>query len=220
VRRLTMTTDKARKRATRERMSKTDERYVAARRHTVAKLPPRVQERGPSDAAVRSGSGKTWDEWFRLLDAWDATTRSHRDIARWLRDQHHVAGWWAQTVTVGYERARGKRARNQTTRGYEVGVQRTMRAPASRVAAAFTQARQRNRWLDPGTLRARSSKPSRAAADFDADDGSRVTVYLVEKPGATAVQVMHAKLSGADDVDQRRAFWRERLEALGELLGG
>jgi hypothetical protein len=46
VRRHTMTTRKARKRATRERMAKTGERSAAARRHTGTKLPRGSRSRG------------------------------------------------------------------------------------------------------------------------------------------------------------------------------
>ena len=214
-----MTTDKARKRATRERMTKTGERYAAARRRTAAKLPPRVEEPGMADDKIRAGSGRTWDEWFRILDDWGATERTHRDIARWLSEEQGVPGWWAQNVTVGYERARGMRARNQTTRGFEVSVQRTMRAPADRVSGAFTQARTRNRWLDRGSLTSRPSKPRRAAADFDANDGSRVTIYLEERSSdSTTVLVSHSKLGGSGDVTARRVYWKERLAGLADLV--
>src|SRR5688500_852337 len=32
-------------------------------------LPPRVAEPGVSDASVHKATGKSWDEWFSLLDA-------------------------------------------------------------------------------------------------------------------------------------------------------
>jgi uncharacterized protein DUF4287 len=216
-----MTTDRARKRATRDRMTKTGERYAAARRHTGTKLPPRVEEPGMADDKIRTGSGKTWDEWFRILDDWGAGQRSHRDIARWLQDEHRVPGWWAQAVTVGYERARGMRARHETTSGFQVSVQKTVGASADRIGTAFTQTRQRNRWLEGGTLAARPTKPGRAAADFDAADGSRVTIYLVAKSkDSTAVQVVQTKMAGADDVATQRAFWRERLQVLADVVAG
>jgi hypothetical protein len=214
-----MTTDKARKRATRDRVARTGERYAAARRHTAAKLPPRIEEPGMTDASIRTGSGRTWDEWFRILDDWGGTKRTHRDIARWLHDEQDVPGWWSQTVTVGYERARGMRARHETTSGFQVSVQKTVGAPAERIERAFTQTRQRNRWLKTGTLTARRTKPGRAVADFDAADGSRVTIYLVPKKESTAVQVVQTKMSGADDVTRQRTFWRARLQALAEMLG-
>jgi hypothetical protein len=199
-------------------MTKTGERYAAARRHTATKLPPRVEDPGISDASIRKGTGKTWDEWFRILDDWGAAERSHRDIARHVRDDLGVNGWWAQTVTVGYERARGMRARNETTQGFQVAVQKTMQVPAERIRAAFTQARRRSRWLEPGTLTPRMTISKRIAADFDAADGSRVSIYLVEKSAnATTVQVTHTKLANSKDVAARRSFWKDRLQALADL---
>ena len=53
-----MTTDKARKRATRERMAKTGERYAAARRHTGTKLLPRVEEPGMKTRGGQKTGGK------------------------------------------------------------------------------------------------------------------------------------------------------------------
>lgn len=145
-----MTTEKARKRAVRTRMAKTGERYAAARRHIVADdpsgpleasaLPPRAADPGMTEPAIAAGSGEGWDHWFRLLDGWGATERTHTDIARFVRDEQGVDGWWAQAVTVGYERARGLRARHQTTRGFEVSVSKTIAAPREEVWAAFLEA--------------------------------------------------------------------------------
>ena len=95
-----MTTDKARKRAVRSRMQKTGERYAAARRHVVRDdspppLPPRVAEPPVSETAIVRGTGKGWDDWFRILDAWDGTTHTHTEIARYVNGEHGVDGWWS-----------------------------------------------------------------------------------------------------------------------------
>ena len=65
-----MTKDKARKHEVRARMTKTGERYTAARRHVVRpEAPPWVtDDLGASDETIRRGSGKGWEEWIRLLD--------------------------------------------------------------------------------------------------------------------------------------------------------
>ena len=47
-------------------------------------LPPRVAEPGMSDEAIKKGSGKSWDEWFALLDAWGALEMTHTEIARYI----------------------------------------------------------------------------------------------------------------------------------------
>ncbi len=72
-------------------------------------------QREISDAAVRKATGKGWDEWFALLDSEGAEALPHKQIARLLHDRGYIASsWWCQMVTVGYERARGKRVLGET----------------------------------------------------------------------------------------------------------
>jgi hypothetical protein len=59
-----------------------------------------------SEEAVRGATGRDYGEWFALLDAWDAGSRAHGEIAAWLIGEHRIDNWWAQTITVEYERAR------------------------------------------------------------------------------------------------------------------
>ncbi len=64
---------------------------------------------GISDETVIEKTGKATDEWNAILDTWDAPTKGHPAIARFLEQEHGVSGWWAQTITVRYEYARGLR---------------------------------------------------------------------------------------------------------------
>ena len=231
-----MTIDKARKRAVRTRMHKTGERYAAARRHIVAAtddaagaagaadseaplppLPPRVAEPTLSEAAVRKGTGRGWDDWFRVLDAWGATTKGHPAIARYLREEHAVPGWWAQSVTVGYEWARGLRARNEVPGGYQVSVSRTIAAGAEDVWRDFVEPARRNRWLATGTLRTRPGTGTLGkSARFDGPDGRPVTIWLEPKGARSSVSVTCERLVGPDEVEAERAAWRARLADLAE----
>jgi hypothetical protein len=229
-----MTTEKARKRAVRTRMAKTGERYAAARRHIVgddvdadaagpsaaAALPPRMADPGMTEAAIAAGTGEGWDHWFRLLDDWGTTDRSHTDIARFVRDELGVDGWWAQTVTVGYERARGMRARHQTTRGFEVSVSKTIAAPRDEVWAAFLEPRRRGRWLEAGALasRRRAGAVGRSATFDVPADGTRVAVAIDPRPdGRSTVTITHEGLAGATAVEAQRIAWREGLARLAGL---
>jgi hypothetical protein len=224
----TMTTDKARKRAVRTRMTKTGERYAAARRHLVTDdhpasptaLPPRVAEPGMTDAAITKGTGQRWDDWFRVLDDWGAATKPHPEVARYVNAEHGIDGWWAQAVTVGYERARGLRAVHQTTSGFEVSVSKTVAAPPAEVWSAFVEARRRERWLEPGLLRNRPNSGSvgRSARFEVAADGTRVGIWIEPRGDDRAtVTVTHERLAGAADVATKRAAWKERLERLAAL---
>ena len=70
-----------------------------------------------ADAKVVEATGRSRQDWFALLDAAGATGMAHADIARLLVDEHGVAGWWAQTVAVDYEQARGLRGRYEQSGG-------------------------------------------------------------------------------------------------------
>jgi hypothetical protein len=224
-----MTEQKARKRAVRARMTKTGERYTAARRHLTPPsaqppLPPRIAEPPHSEESVRRATGKGWDDWFRLLDAWGAVDRPHGEIARYLMEEHGVPGWWAQSVTVGYERARGLRAVHQGSGGFQVGVSKTVGVPVERLYRAFVQPRGKNRWIEPGTLTRRTSRPPSTArfgtARFDFRDGSSRVVAGFEAKGESksTVSIQHERLPNREAVEELRAFWRERLARLASSL--
>ena len=80
----------------------------------------RSGEMRTSDEAVRRATGRTWDEWIRWLDERGAAGMSHKQIVALLREQGGVeSGWWQQTVTAGYEVAKGRRVEGvaEKTRG-------------------------------------------------------------------------------------------------------
>ena len=216
-----MTTDKARKRAVRSRMQKTGERYAAARRHVVRDevppLPPRVAEPGVSETSIRKGTGRGWDDWFRILDAWGATDHDHTEIARYLSAEHGVGGWWSQSVTVGYERARGMRARNQRPgERFEVSVSKTVDLTPLEAWRAFVEPARRAAWLDLGLQMRTGSRTMGRAARFDVPyEGNRVNVFFLPKgDDRCVVTVTHVKLDGPLDVDAHRLAWRARLTRL------
>lgn len=63
-----------------------------------------------SDEAVRAKTGKGWDEWLAILDAWGMKEQGHRLTAKHLQEAYGVGPWWAQAVTIRYEYERGLRA--------------------------------------------------------------------------------------------------------------
>ncbi len=80
-----------------------------------------------SEQSVRTATGYGWEEWLEALDAAGAAAWDHKEIVAHLEREHpEVSSWWRQSITVGYERARGKRAVGETAAtGFQVGVQRT-----------------------------------------------------------------------------------------------
>jgi hypothetical protein len=133
-----MTTQKTFKRRVRSRMAKTGESYTAARAQLLA-MPEPVAEPAPEPPTrVQEVTGRTHEQWFALLDEAGAAAMTHAQIATWLREEHDVGSWWAQNVTVEYERARGRRAVHQNAAGhFYAGASRTIRRPAVEVHAAI-----------------------------------------------------------------------------------
>jgi hypothetical protein len=216
-----MTTDKAQKRATRARMGKTGERYTAARRHVVKPKERLSAEDLPqTDANLRRNTGKGWREWLSILDAWGANERKHGEIVKVLMEEHGVPGWWAQAITVGYERSRGLRAKHQTLTGsYQVSVSKTFPIGVDKLFKAFTEAPQRNKWLERGMLKVRTTRTD-VSARFDFRDGtSRVVAYFDPKGRSkTTVTVQHEKLPEPGAVGEMRAMWKEHLLRLANVL--
>jgi hypothetical protein len=234
-----MPTQKTLKRRVRTRMAKTGESYTAARRQLLAKADAAragATEAGPpaeaaeateagrasvSDTALRRATGRGHDEWFAILDGWAADQHSHTEIARWLHETHGVPGWWTQTITVDYERARGLRARHEMADGFSVGATRTIAVSADRCLAAFTDPRIRGRWLPGPTLRQRPTRAARTARFDWADPPSRVVVYVEPKGDRKAtVAVQHEQLPDAASGDRLKVAWRGWLGELKAVLEG
>jgi hypothetical protein len=202
-------------------MAKTGERYTAARRNVVTPTETIRDEDLPQpDASLRQRTGKGWREWLRLLDAWGARERKHGEIASHLMGEYGVPGWWAQAITVGYERSRGLRAKHQTLGGtFQVSVSKTFPIGVAKLFRAFTEASLRSRWLERGMLKIRTTQRVKTARFDFRDGGSRVVVFFdPKKKNKTTVTIQHEKLPDAAVVEEMRALWRERLKRLGEVL--
>lgn len=224
-----MTQQKTFKRKVRARMEKTGESYTAARRQLLAADGGEVSVaadvaadfRPPmSDEAIRRGSGRAWDAWFAILDTWGARRRSHKEIARWLTDEHQVGGWWAQAVTVGYEQARGLRRKHERPgQGFEISATKTIAAPVERLYRAVTDAKERRRWLADDRLSERT-KTAPKVARYDWDGGpSRVVAHFDAKDdGRSRIAIVHERLPDPETAEAMKAFWRLQVAALKEML--
>ena len=233
-----MPTQKTFKRRVRARMAKTGESYTSAR-HQLARKgesapdepatepAPAADETSTadlhltSDEAMVRGSGRGHADWFARLDAWGATGRRHTQIATWLREEQAVPGWWAQSVTVAYERARGMRGRHQMADGFSIAVSRTVGADVTRALEAFTDPDVRRRWLPETGM---EQRPTRAVgtARFDwADPPSRLVVTVAAKaPDRTVVALAHEKLPDAASAERLKTSWRNWLDDLKRVLEG
>lgn len=249
-----MTQAKKLKKAIRARVKKTGERYAAARlrvlaarerksararpaprppvkKDTPARAPRASAGGAVSDARVRARTGRGLDHWFKVLDTFGAAEKGHTAAARHLSDDHGVDGWYAQGITVAFERARGLRATNQRMSGYyEVSVSKVVDAPLERVAKALARPAERAAWLrgcDPaienGLREAQSGEGARTVkirAGKDARlrypaDGKTIEIVVIAKPGGRASIVASVtKIPSAPAMEAQRAAWRRAFDGL------
>jgi hypothetical protein len=216
-----MTRQRSFKRLVRIRMEKTGESYAAARAKLLAANGKATDgvTLTMSDEAIRSRTGRGWEEWFDLLDDWGAAERPHTEIARWISREQGVDGWSSQSVTVSYERARVGRALGEHADGFSVTASKTVAVPVDRLYESFVSASRRKRWLPDGTLRVRTSIKPRSAR-FDWGDGStRVNVGFTDRgAGKSQLALEHSRLPNATEADRMKAYWRERVATLKEQL--
>ena len=221
-----MTRQKTFKRRVRERMEKTGESYTAARRMLIAagdRTDTAAHQFEPpvADEKVAEATGRGWTGWFEVLDGWGAAGRSHTEIARWLREEHGVAGWYSQSITVGYERARGLRAPGQRPDGFAVSATKTIAVPVERLFDVFVDEAVRERWLPGAELDPRTATAPRTAR-YDWEDGSTRVIVGFDDLGEakSRVALSHERLPDADTAGEMKAWWRERLSALKSHLEG
>ena len=171
------------------------------------------------EEAVRKATGRGWDEWLATLDEAGAADLEHREIVA-IASAAGAAPWWAQSVTVGYERARGLRDLHQKPDGYSVSVSRTVDAPVDAVFSAWTDEAVRDRWLPEAPFTIRKATPSRSVR-ITWMDGTRLDVGLNEKgERKSQVALEHRNLPDREAVDRQRVFWRDALDRLKSQVEG
>ena len=192
---------------------------------------PWAAEPEHSDTKVREATGAGWDEWVQRIDAGPGREASHTQIAAWLHETTDMGGWWAQGVTLGYERITGRRLPGQMPDGtFSVSRSRTLPVPPAQLRERLDD-EQALAALLPGLAVTRASRAGVKAPRFtlsghdslqtaDARAGGEVTLATGATTGAggeiqlrfdatatgTRLTVTHSRLGSAQDAE----LWRER----------
>src|SRR5690554_4366667 len=162
-----------------------------------------VSQQNISDDKLVSATGLTRAAWHELLDAADATTWTHTQIATWLRETHDVDGWWAQGLTVGYEQARGMRVPGQQPDGtFSTSASKTIDRSQADALELAIEAYSAAAGSAPATISRTAKHP---AARWKLADGT--TVLATVSPGGAKSRVVltHSKLDSAERLRAAKA---------------
>ena len=229
----------------RHRMERTGEKYAVARKHVVSQVDSDRHQRteaaadrarkAPATGAVSEAkciekTGHGFEYWFAVLDRFRAPSLGHKAAARHLQDAHKVSAWYAQAITVSYERARGLRVLNQAGTGkFQVSVSRVLPVAVDRATDALGQKKQRSRWLvaageaatalDSAMTERRIKRGERAHTLRFKYGQCTVDIRLTAKDEERAtIQATISGMAGNTEVDAMRDEWRRLLDGLRDHL--
>jgi hypothetical protein len=193
---------------------------TVARRTALRKVDSKnLRLAGVGSEAVQRATGKSWDEWLRVLDRAGAKRLAHKEIALHLSRKCGVPNWWAQMVTVGYEQARGLRDVYQHADGYAANATRTYEVNLERLFEAWHDPKSRAQWLPKAPIEVRRAVDRKSLRMTWTTGRSRVDVnFLAKGAGRSQVQVEHARLPSSAAVTRQKTFWSAALARLKALL--
>jgi Domain of unknown function (DUF4287)/Activator of Hsp90 ATPase homolog 1-like protein len=168
-----------------------------------------------SDEAVKAKTGKTWKQWFTILDRAGGGALSHQEIVNYLKTEHGIGPWWQQMLTVSYEQASGRREQHQKPDGYQISVSRTIKAPLGRLFQAFADDEARSAWLSENGLTIRTATPNKSMRVTWKDGKSSLEISFLKKTGGKSlVVVQHSKLMNGTAATKMKAYWARSLDRL------
>lgn len=171
------------------------------------------------DDAVKAKTGKTWSEWFKIVDDADAARMTHKEMVAYLGENFDISGWWQQMITVTYEQARGMRKAHEKPEGYQISRSKTFSAPVSNLFKAWEDEKTRKRWMKDSAFTIRKKNPNKNIRITWIDNVTIVEVMFYPKGDSkTQVVVQHSKLPNAKKAEEMKGYWGEQLERLGEFL--
>jgi uncharacterized protein YndB with AHSA1/START domain len=172
-----------------------------------------------SDDAIQKNTGKTWKNWFLLLNKAGAKKMEHKDIAKLLSNKYGLSGWWSQIVTVQYEQEIKGRKKHEKKDGYQISKSTTISDSATKIFGAINSPIRRIKWLkDPGITITKSTKDISIRGKWiNKKTGIEFQLYPKDK-NKTHLVVQQSKIESAKEAERLKAYWGKQLNNLKKYL--
>lgn len=197
-------------------------------------------EKVVSDANVKKETGKSFAEWWKVLDDFGGPAKGRREIGNHLYGELKVDAWWSATLQVEYERHKGVVEKDGRGKGYTICATKSVKAPPERCWEMFESGKALDAWFGPKNVLDLKAGGSLSNGDGNAADvkgvtpgktirlvwkdpsapGTPVEVKLQPAAGKTTVMVTHDRLQTREEADGLRAAWGEALDRLKKLVEG
>jgi len=201
---------------------------------------PAIDSPDVSDQSARDKTGKTLKQWFAQLDEFGGIEKGRRELVNHLYSGAKLDEWWATTVVIEYERAKGVLEKDGKPKGYSICSTKTIAASLERVFKSFGEAKDLDQWLGPKTqiefkdggklanadgdratlTRIRANKDLRLTWEHgERAPGSQIEVLFADKgKGKTGITLNHTRIQARRDADLLRAGRSAAFDRLKEHL--
>ena len=172
-----------------------------------------------SDESVMKSTGKTWSEWFSILNKAGAKKMEHKEIAEYLSVKQSVPGWWSQMVTVQYEQEVKGRKLHETTSGFQISKSKTLPFSMTKVFIAVQSSSKRKIWLkDPDFKISKAIKNKSIRGKWiDGKTNIEFQFYSKDK-NRTQLVVQLNKINSSKEAEKLKKYWEMNLKILQDKL--
>jgi len=153
-----------------------------------------------TDKFVVEKTGKTTEEWFKVLDKKGAKKLRHSEIFDIVANTEGLKplGQWNQNLlTTTYEWDRGLKERGQKADGIEISISKTANVPVGVLYQALVDDKLRKRWLPEKNLVFRKTTENKSARVTWSDGKTSLSVGFYPK-GAEKSQIVVQHMKIAD----------------------
>lgn len=176
-----------------------------------------------SDEVILENTGHDWAQWVELIDAGPGRSAGHTAIAAWVHENFDVNGWWAQGVTVSYERLVGLRLPGQMADGtFSVQKNKTLEGDREALRAWWVSDDARAALLPGLTTELRSKPASKqlrvSVRGADGADLGVAALVVDEAKGKLKLNLTHEKLPSSAAGEAWKSAWGQWLDALAAAL--
>jgi len=172
-----------------------------------------------SDESAIKSTGKSWNEWFSILNKAGAKKMDHKDIAEYLSKKQNVHAWWSQMVTVQYEQEIKGRKRHETTSGYQISKSKTLSFSTSKVFSVVQYPALRKSWLKNPNFSITKSTKNKSIRGKWVDGKTNIEFQFYPKDKTkTQLVVQHSKISSLKEAEKLKKYWEKNLNSLENKL--
>lgn len=173
-----------------------------------------------SDESVLKATGKSWKEWYSILNKAGAKKMDHKAIAEFLSTKQKVRDWWSQMVTVQYEQEVKGRKLHETILGYQISKSKTLPYAVSKIFNAVHSPSQRKLWLKNFNFQITTSTKNKSVRGKWIDGKTNIEFQFYAKDNVkTQLVVQHNKINSAKEAEKLKKYWERNLDSLHNYLG-